>query len=585
MEPERLAASISRRQFVRKTALAGAALATAVPNAWAAIEQPFQHGVASGDPRSDRVIIWTRVTPGADRHGQIAAADAAAHGNPGALLRAAELRLIPVLWQVALDEEFRHVVRRGPAFARAEGDYTVKVDVTGLQPGTRYYYRFMSQGEFSRVGRTKTLPIGAAAQVKLAVFSCSNYPAGFFNSYAAAARIADLDAFVHLGDYIYEYARNGYASGNAAQLGRSSEPDAELIALDQYRRRHAQYKSDPDSQALHAAVPLIAVWDDHESANDAWRDGAENHSPAAEGSWAARKAAALRAYYEWLPIRPVDATRPEVIYRSFDFGTLVSLHMLDTRLAGRERQLDYRNYFATGTFDGARFAAEVADPARQLLGAPQTTWLQDRLAQSNATWQVLGQQVLMGRMNVPAPLVFQQVTVSQYAALVGKLQAGAPLTPQEQAILAAPSIPYNLDAWDGYAAAREAVLGTARQLGKNLVVLAGDTHNAWANDLLDLAGNPVGVEFAGTSVSSPGFEAIFPDEDPAVFARSLEALIGPLAWCDVSRRGFLLVTATPNECRADWRFVSTVLSRNYTISTGRALRTLPGAGNRRIVEV
>lgn len=424
--------------------------------------------------------------------------------------------------------------------------------------------------------------IGEVPESRLAVFSCSNYPAGFFNAYADAAAQPDVDAAVHLGDFIYEYSRAGYASQNAAALGRPSEPDAELITLSDYRRRHAQYRSDPDLQALCAAMPVIAVWDDHESANNARREGAENHQPT-EGDWTTRKATAIRVWHEWMPTR-VGAD-PGKTWRRFDFGTPVSLHMLDTRLAGRDRQLDIASDVgAGGSFDGARFAAEVADPNRQLLGVEQTAWLQAQLQASTATRQVLGQQVLMGRMAIPAPVALQQITVGAYAALVQKAQtAPGTLTPQEQATLAAPSIPYNLDAWDGHAAARETVLGAARTLDRNLVVLAGDTHNAWGNDLLDLQGNRCGVEFATPSVSSPGFEAVFPNEDPQVFAASVEALIGPLQYADTSRSGYLLITATASECRGEWRFVSTTQSRTFTASTGRTLRVLPGAAGRALV--
>jgi alkaline phosphatase D len=579
----------SRRNFIRLIAAGGAAT-------WGSLslsgcffgESDFLHGVASGDPQSDRVILWTRVTLSAEALANVAAAEAEARKNPRLADELEQLKRIPLRWEVALDKQFKRKVRVGVAFALPERDYTVKVDVDGLQAGTTYYYRFSGRNLESPVGQTRTLPpllAGASSAVKLAVFSCSNYPAGFFNAYADAAQIDGLDAAVHLGDYIYEYDRRGYASERAAEIDRLSEPDAELVTLAHYRTRHAQYRSDPDLQTLTAKVPLIAVWDDHEIANDAWRDGAENHQPA-EGDWAARRAAAIRAYYEWMPIREVQPGRPERTFRSFDFGTLLSLHMLDTRLFGRDEQLDYANFLTPTGLNAAAFAAAVGNPARQLLGAEQTAWLQNQMSRSSATWQVLGQQVLMGRMNVPAPILFQQISVSGYAALAQKAQtAPQTLTPQELAILQAPSIPYNLDAWDGYAVQRETVLGTARELNKNLIVLAGDTHNAWANDLADLQGNAAGVEFATASVSSPGFEAIFPGEDPVAFARGLEALIGPLVYADTSRRGFLLITATAAECRADWRFVSTVLSKVYSTSVGRSLRVLPGSGNRRVVEI
>jgi alkaline phosphatase D len=582
-------ATESRRNFLRLIAAGGAAT-------WGSLslsgcffgDADFSHGVASGDPQSDRVILWTRITLSPEALANVAAAEGEARKNPRLAGELEQLKRIPLRWEVALDRQFKRRVRAGVAFSLPERDYTVKVDVDGLQAGTTYYYRFIGRDLQSPIGRTRTLPpllTGAAREIKLAVFSCSNYPAGFFNAYAEAAKIEELHAAVHLGDYIYEYSRTGYASENAATLGRLSEPETELVTLAQYRTRHAQYRPDPDLQALTAEIPLIAVWDDHETANDAWRDGAENHQSATEGDWLVRRAAAIRAYYEWMPIREVQPGKPERIFRSFDFGTLLSLHMLDTRLYGREQQLDYANFFTAAGFNGPAFVAAVSNPARQMLGAEQTAWLQNQMARSTATWQMLGQQVLMARMNVPAPILFQQISVSGYAALVQKAQsAPQTLTPQELAILQAPSIPYNLDAWDGYAAARETVLGTARELNRNLVVLAGDTHNAWANDLADLQGNAIGVEFAGTSVSSPGFETIFPNENPIEFARGLEALIGPLVYADTSRRGFLLITATEAECRADWRYVSTVLSRSYTASSGRVLRTLPGSGNRRVVE-
>jgi alkaline phosphatase D len=578
-----------RRNFLRLIAAGGAAT-------WGSLSlsgcffgaSDFQHGVASGDPLADRVILWTRVTLSAEALANVAAAEAEARKNPRLAGELENLKRIPLRWEVALDPQFKRKARVGVAFALPERDYTVKVDVDGLRAGTTYYYRFVGRDINSPVGRTRTLPpllAGATRAVKLAVFSCSNYPAGYFNAYAEAAKIEDLDAAVHLGDYIYEYDRRGYASQRAAELDRLSEPDAELVTLAHYRTRHAQYRTDPDLQTLTAKVPLIAVWDDHEIANDAWRNGAENHQPATEGDWAARRAAAIKAYYEWMPIRETRQGQPDVTFRSFDFGTLLSLHMLDTRIIGRDQQLSYASFTTAAGFDGAAFGAALANPARQLLGAEQTAWLQNQMARSSATWQVLGQQVLMGRMNVPAPILFQQISVSGYAALAQKAQAAPQtLTPAEVAILSAPSIPYNLDAWDGYAVQRETVLGTARQLNKNLIVLAGDTHNAWANDLADLQGNAVGVEFATASVSSPGFEGIFPNENPVAFARGLEALIGPLYYADTSQRGFMLLTADDAECRAEWRYVSTVFSRNYTASIGRTLRTLPGAGQRRVIE-
>ena len=522
----------------------------------------FEHGVASGDPLARKVIIWTRVT--SERGG-----------------------VVPVLWEVALDAGFRRLVRAGIALTSAQQDHTVKVDVSGLRPDTIYHYRFAVGHHMSPVGRTRTLPLGNIAQVKLAVFTCSNYPAGYFHAYREAAKLNDIHAAIHLGDYIYEYGRDGYASSDAATLGREVLPAGELLTLDDYRQRYAQYHTDPDLQAVHAAMPFINVWDDHEIANDTWKDGAENHDPATEGEFTTRRAAALKAFHEWLPIRTPDPRRPQQINRSFAFGNLLALHMLDTRVIARDQQLEYANYFGSdGSFDSVRFAADLADTDRQLLGAEQLLWLQQQLAGSAATWQMLGQQVLMGRMNIPAPLVLGKISFSAYSALVYKAQtAPTTLTPQEQYILAQPAIPYNLDAWDGYAMAREMVLAMVKGLDKNLVVLAGDTHNAWASDLQDYSGNAVGVEYAVASVSSPGFEEYFPAENPLAVAAGLEAIIGPLKYANTGDRGYMVVTATPGECRCDWHYVSTVKAEEYTTIVGKSLRTLPGAANRRLMPV
>lgn len=552
-----------RRHFVSGMALGAAALGLGLSGCGGGggPEVRFAHGVASGDPLSDRVILWTRLSTEATGE-------------------------VQVVWEVSSRPDFTSIVRSGSTATSAARDMTVKVDVTGLSPATSYWYRFQANGNVSPAGRTRTLPTGSVAQVRLAVFSCANHPAGYFNAYADAAARTDLDATVHLGDYIYEYGAGGYATQSAAAMGRAPQPATEILSLSDYRARHAQYKTDPDLQALHAAAPMIAVWDDHEVANDAYTDGAENHQPS-EGSFAARKAAALQAYHEWMPTRVGAA--PDVIYRSFDFGSLLSLHMLDTRLVGRALQLDYANYLKANGLDAAAFAADMAKP-RELLGSAQTTWLQQRLAASQATWQVLGQQVLMGRMNIPAPILLEGlnpgsgVSVSAYAAMVAKAQtAPATLTPVEQAVLAQPAIPYNLDAWDGYAVARETVLATVRSLDKNLVVLSGDTHNAWANDLQDLAGRQVGVEFATPGVTSPGFETYFPNENPTAFAAALTQLIGPLQYCDTARRGYMVVTATPSACTADWVYVNTVSSRTFTTAKGPTWKVMPGAAGRKLV--
>lgn len=596
--------SLSRRRFLRNVAAGTASVSATVGLAACGggsdddVVVAFNHGVASGDPLSDRVIIWTRVTPDSDR-------------------------TVSVKWELATSSNFSTIIKSGSVETSSSRDFTVKVDVTGLTPATVYHYRFVRDGVVSPTGRTKTLPVGDVSQVRFAVVSCSNYPAGYFHVYGEIAKRSDLDAVIHLGDYIYEYQADGYASGNAAKLGRVSDPLNEIVALSDYRRRYAQYRTDLDLQKAHASAAFIAVWDDHEITNDTWRDGAENHQPETEGDFELRKAAAVRAYHEWLPTR--EQSPLNRIYRSFDFGNLLSLHMMDTRVIARDEQLEYATYFPAllGNPDPAAglqaflaaFAADVGKAERQLIGAEQTAWLQQKLAASKATWQVLGQQVLMGSMQFPMPVLIGllasagqlgpiaippqlQISPAAYLTLLGKRAAGLPLTSAEQATLAMPSIPYNLDAWDGYWASRETIYAIARQLDKNLVVLAGDTHNAWSSDLKDRAGNPVGVEFATSSVTSPGFEeylgAGFAPDQLAFALTSLanlntvasqSRLAGSLKYAETSLRGYMVVTATPAQVRSDWHVVDTVVEKTYSARLNKSLATLPGAGNRQLVEV
>lgn len=520
----------------------------------------FLHGVASGDPTADAVILWTRLS-----------ADAAT---------------VPVKWQLAEDKNFNRVIRSGDTTASAVSDYTIKIDVRDLNAGTEYYYRFRAGTVTSATGRAKTLPAAGVSAVKLAVFSCSNYPAGYFHVYAKAAEITGLDAVIHLGDYIYEYGENGYASENAAALNRQSLPATEILSLADYRARYAQYRSDVALQRLHATAPFIAVWDDHEITNDTWRDGAENHQPD-EGDFTARKQAALKAYFEWMPIRPVAANDELTIYRQFEFGDLVNLLMLDTRVIGRDEQLSYANYTdpVSGQLDSARFSADLSQANRTLLGSDQLQWLLDKLQQSDARWQLLGQQVLMGRMLLPAAIATQQLSISDFAELAAlaqlaaRAQAGDPtltteqlaylqvnqarLTPEVIALLQLPPIPYNLDAWDGYPAERERILSQVSSVGKKLVVLAGDTHNAWANHL-DLAdGTPVGVELATSSVTSPGLEQYIGIADRAAAAATeagLVQLVPGLQYSNVYDRGFMLLNISRDSMRCDWIYIDNILS-------------------------
>jgi len=529
-------------------------------------EPEFLYGVASGDPLADRVILWT--------HARFPDSD----------------RAVVMRWEVATDASFGNVVSTGEVTASSATGFTAKVDARGLAAGRSYFYRFTAENTRSPVGQTRTLP-STASQVKLAVMSCSNFPAGYFNVYAEVAR-SDAEFALHLGDYLYEYDAAGYASSGAAALGRTSVPANELLTLADYRRRHAQYKSDPDAKTLHARMPMIAVWDDHEVANDAWTGGAENHDPVTEGSWAARRAAAVQAYHEWMPIR--TGSDPLRIYRSFNFANLVHLHMLDTRVLGRDEQIEITALAGlAGPAAQAAALAAFSSPTRQLLGAEQMAWLQGQLAASPATWQVLGQQVLMGRMEFPVSVLqaLNSTDTSPEAVAAGSAAVTAYLTakatppdlrtPQQVALMnpaVNPLLGYNLDAWDGYLAARETVLATALQLRKRLVTLAGDTHNAWHSNLTlkgladpALAGVKVGEEFATSSVSSPGLESYLPLPTPQVKA-IFEGVVDDLNWIDPSRRGYLKMTFSAAEAVGEWIFVDTITSRTYQVTVGHTAR-------------
>ena len=524
----------------------------------------FNHGVASGDPTQDAIILWTRISPEQD-------------GN------------IKVTWQVATDEAFSNITHSGETLTNQERDYTVKIDAVNLHNDTQYFYRFMANGETSVVGKTQTLASGAIDSVNLAVMSCANFPAGFFNVYDLASNMEHIDVVLHLGDYIYEYARDEYASDHAAQYDREVLPAGELFTLADYRTRYAQYRTDPSLQKLHGKLPFITVWDDHEVANDTYKDGAENHN-AQEGDFSIRKMAALQAYFEWLPIRPIAQDNEEEIYRSFQFGNLVDLHMLDTRVLARDKQLEYSDYINvdTGAFDAATFEAAISDPTRTMLGETQLNWLQNQLANSTGSWQLLGQQVLMGKMQLPAAVVLGQMSVTEFselgalAVLAARADAGDPtlsdaeiqyltenqekLTAEKIAQLQLPFIPYNLDAWDGYAYEREVILQTAKAYNKNLVVIAGDTHNGWSSELVDSQQQTVGFEFATSSVTSPGLEYylnISPEEMPAT-EQGITALIENLKYCNLQDRGFMLIKFTHTDVTSNWHYVDSIESQEYS---------------------
>jgi alkaline phosphatase D len=544
-------AELSRRRFVLG---AGSVLALGSTLGLSACggggdvdKEPFGYGVASGDPLADRVIIWTRAN------------------------RLSEP--VQLQWEVALDAAFANMVKSGTVTADPAHDSTVKVDVTGLQPATSYFYRFKNGPVISETGRTRTLPAGSVQQVKLGVFSCAAYSIGQFHAYNHASSRTDLDAALMLGDYIYETGLSDAEQLAARAFGREADPKGELHTLNEYRLRYQLYHTDADLRGLRRNMPLIGVWDDHEIVNDTWRDGAGGHDPATEGSFAARRAAAVQAYHEWMPTR--TGADPLKIYRSFDFGSLLSLHMLDARVIGRDAPTS-RDAYLAGAAD---------DPARQLLGAEQEAWLAARLQGSNATWQVLGQQVVFGGMRIPLSVYddFSEDTIKAFIDALDTPEASR--TDAQRAQIAQPRIGYELANWDGFPAARERVLAMAHASDKNLVVLSGDSHNAWAHDLRDTAGQRIGVEFATPSVTSTGLEIAHPKVGRQFLADSFLRMVPDLKYAETSRRGYVAVNFTPTSVTGEFVFVSSVFVNNYSATVGPALQAQAGPTGRELTKL
>ena len=532
---------IGRRSLLGTGAFGLAALA-APAGAGFSLRSGFTHDVASGEPRQDSVMLWTRYVP------------------PGGAAAALQ-------YEVAPTEDFAAPVTGGSIEVDAGHDWCVKPVAQGLAPGRWYYYRFIdSRGEASPIGRTRTLPEGAVDRFSIGIFSCSNLPFGWFNAYGHAAARDDLDLVVHLGDYLYEYPRGTYPSADQALAERVIHPAGEILALADYRRRFAAYRADPDLRALHRRFPMVMMWDDHESANDSWHGGAENHQPATEGAWDARKAAATRAYREWMPVS-------DDVWESYEIGNLATLFRPETRLTARSRPLSLAEALA-GRGDLAAALAEFrdtawSDPARTILGAEQEAWLAAGLRRSTRTgtaWQLLAQQVIMGSISLSPEMA---AFVSNDAGEEARRRTAAGLAASRA------GLPFNLDMWDGYPAARERLLRSAQEAEASLLVLSGDSHNAWAFDL-DQDGAPAGVDLAVHSVTSPGFEAYVGRAAAADVARAVVAHNRQLRWADTSRRGYMTVSLRPDRATAEWLFLETVRSRSTAISGRHRMEILRG---------
>lgn len=500
----------------------------------------FTHSVASGEPGPDEMLLWTRYVP--------------VSGD------SAELRV-----ELSETDDFARVVASGAQITGPWRDWTAKITVTGLAPGRRYHYRFVApDGGFSPVGTTRTLPDDAARRFRAAIFSCSNLAFGWFNAYGHAAARDDLDLWIHLGDYFYEYGAGHYPAPSEAVAGRVPEPAGEIIHLADYRLRYASYRADPDLQALHARLPMLAQWDDHESANDSWEGGAENHDPATEGDWNARRAAAIQAYREWMPV----SDEP---WKAYDIGTLATLFRTESRLLARTRQREIGAFLKAP--DMTRALTAFRDGAWQdsgvtMLGSQQEAWLGHALrrsVRSGRCWQVVGFGTVMGNLLTPPDA--QSWLGGNHPAARDYVAAGI--------AAARLGLPANFDSWGGYPAARRRFLAQSRAAEANLVVISGDSHNAWAFDLTQ--DGAAGVEFAGHAVTSPGYEAALA-ADPAAVARSLVAFNPELKWCDTSRRGYMALTITPDRVSNDWLFVDTVRRRAPQAAIGHTAIVERGRG-------
>ncbi|KRC78871.1 alkaline phosphatase D family protein [Sphingomonas sp. Root241] len=499
----------------------------------------FTHNVASGEPGPDSMLLWTRYVP--------------AVGDNAIRLDA----------EVALDRDFTRPISGGSVQTGPWRDWTAKITVDGLKPGTVYWYRFVApDGSKSPVGRTKTLPVGDAGRFGLGVFSCSNLPYGWFNAYAHAAARSDLDLWLHVGDYIYEYGTPA-ATDLRVLNERTLAPGHEILAIADYRMRYACYRADPDLQRLHQMAPMVAFWDDHESSNDSWEGGAQNHQPAKEGDWNLRRAAAMQVYREWLPV----SDEP---WKAYPIGTLATLYRTESRLLGRTRPADIDAAYRASDSDAALKAFRDGiwhDPSATMLGSTQESWLAHAFkanARSTA-WQLVGMATIIGRTVMPQDAVSwlrpdtseKSVASFRNNARAGKL-----------------GLPMWMDRWDGYPAARSRLLEAAQQADANLVMLSGDSHNAWAYALVE-DGRPAGVEFAGHAVTSQGMEGSMA-ADPATVAQGFIAANPELKWADTSRRGYMMIEVTPQRVTGEWLFLQTIKARSTSIAGSHRMQVERG---------
>ena len=501
----------------------------------------FTHNVASGEPGPDSVLLWTRYV--------------------NATGGASKVRV-----EISERQDFIKIAGGGEMVTGPWRDHTVKITVDNLAPGKWHWFRFIApDGSISPVGRTKTLPVGKAAKFNIAIFSCSNLGFGEFNAYGHAAARDDIDLVLHMGDYVYEYGRGGYDGG--AKFAARIFPADEILTLADYRLRYASYRSDKQLQALHANFPMIANTDDHETANDSWEGGAQNHS-VDEGDWNSRRNAAMQVWREWLPVG-------EQPWKEYPIGDLATYYRTDTRAVARSKPYAYGDFMRAA--DPAKALFEYRDGAWRdrsmtMLGSEQEAWLSRAIGRSSSTWAVLGSGTNMGYNSTPHnamdwfPANAPERTRNYVRQGIAAGKAG---------------LPYNLDNWGGYPAARSRLLAAAQRADANLVVVSGDSHNGWAFDLPE-GGKPAGVEFGGHSVSSPGLESAAQGVDPSMIARGLlEGNTQELRWVDASNRGYMHLSLTPQAATNEWVFMQTVKDVSLATKQSHKMKVRPG---RKILE-
>jgi len=539
----------------RRTTLAGLAASTflaALPLRARAQDFPpsstFRHGVASGDPAADSVVLWTRVT------------------TEGAA---------KVAWEVSEQADFASILQQGAFETGPERDHTVKVLAEGLRPGATYFYRFRLGDAASPVGRTRTLSTGRLDRLGIALASCSNYAFGFFNAYDAIAKDSAIDYVLHTGDYIYEYGQDEWGSEVSRLLGREHQPAHEIVSLADYRTRHAQYKSDASSQAMHAAHGLLACWDDHESANNPWTGGAQNHQPETEGDWAARRDASIQAYFEWMPVREPEWLEQKgrsraQFWRGYSFGDLATLFTLETRHTARAEQIDYMDFAkSTDPSEVSKLVEQaINEPGRAMLAPELEADLSAALRSSvkgGQPWRLIGNPMPIARTRVPDVVklgLLPDPTDDAKASFERKALAWKGKS----------NLPFYPDTWDGYEWARQKLYDLSRDAGaEDLIFLTGDSHSFWANQLADAAGRPAGVELGTAGISSPGdfmasgFGAQLSPRLDQTFIDHNEEIV----WTDNMHQGYVRLELAHGGAEAKFIAVDTVLSERYRASVLR----------------